>query len=136
MIKLTYFVHGTTTDNSKHISSGWGDADLSPLGIQQSIDLKKLIKDQNFDIIFCSDLKRSIHSARLTFGDSHNIIQDKRLREMNYGDYNAKPSSIVEPLQRKNINTKFPNGESCKDVEKRIKSFLEYLKKKDTTGKM
>ncbi len=28
-VKITYFVHGTTTDNEKGISSGWYDVDLS-----------------------------------------------------------------------------------------------------------
>lgn len=27
-IKITYFVHGTTTDNEKEISSGWSQAGL------------------------------------------------------------------------------------------------------------
>jgi len=37
-ITITYFVHGTTTDNEQHISSGWKDVDISDKGIQQSID--------------------------------------------------------------------------------------------------
>ena len=57
------------------------------------------------------------------------IIPDKRLRECNYGDFNAKPSSIVEPLQEKNITNRFSNGESYEDVKARIVDFLEYLKK-------
>jgi len=36
------------------------------------------------------------------------IIQDKRLRECNYGIYNAKSSIIVEPLQEKYIENRFP----------------------------
>lgn len=28
-VKTTYFVHGTTTDNEKEISSGWSDVELS-----------------------------------------------------------------------------------------------------------
>lgn len=31
---ITYFVHGTTTDNEQHISSGWKDVELSELGIK------------------------------------------------------------------------------------------------------
>ena len=42
-IKITYFVHGTTTDNEKGISSGWFDVELSELGVKQSIDLKEQI---------------------------------------------------------------------------------------------
>jgi alpha-ribazole phosphatase/probable phosphoglycerate mutase len=127
-IQITYFVHGTTTDNEKKISSGWFDVELSDKGIQQSIDLKNQIKDKKFDVVFCSDLKRATHSAELTFKDEVKIIQDNRLRECNYGDFNAKPSSIVEPLQEENIQKRFPNGESYEDVKERIANFIEFLK--------
>ena len=133
-IKITYFVHGTTTDNEQHISSGWKDVELSELGIKQSIVLKEQTKDEKFDVVFCSDLKRAVDSANLTWGDTHNIIQDVRLRECNYGDYNGKPSEIVEPLQENSITTPMPNGESYEMVKERVATFLQDLKK-DYDGK-
>jgi len=133
-VKITYFVHGTTTDNEKEISSGWYDVELSKLGIQQSIDLYDKIKDKHFDIVFCSDLKRAVHSTKLTFKNKIKIVQDKRLRECNYGKYNAQPSEIVEPMQEQHVMKRFPNGESYEDVKKRISDFLNFLKK-DYKGK-
>lgn len=129
VVKITYFVHGTTTDNEKGVSSGWYDVKLSKLGIQQSIELKDKIKNKHFEVVFCSDLKRAVESAKLTFDKSVKIIKDKRLRECNYGKFNAKPSHIVEPMQEQNITKKFPAGESYEDVKKRVKSFLDFLKK-------
>lgn len=127
-IKITYFVHGTTTDNEKNISSGWSDVELSELGVKQSIDLIDQIKDKHFDVVLCSDLKRAVKSAELTFGGKIEIVQDKRLRECNYGQYNAKSSDIVEPMQEKMITDRFPEGESYEDVKNRISDFLDYLK--------
>ncbi|MFH1990773.1 MAG: histidine phosphatase family protein [Patescibacteria group bacterium] len=127
-IKITYFVHGTTIDNEKDISSGWSDVELSELGVKQSIELKEQIKDKKFDIVFCSDLKRAFDSAKLTFEGIVPIITDKRLRECNYGKYNAQPSSIVEPMQEKHIIERFPDGESYDDVKNRIADFLKFLK--------
>ncbi len=127
-IRITYFVHGTTTDNINEISSGWSDVELSDKGIQQSVDLKDQIKGKKFDAVFCSDLKRAVKSAELTFKDEVPIFQDKRLRECNYGKYNAQPSSIVEPLQEKYITEQFPDGESYEDVKLRMSEFLEYLR--------
>ncbi|MFA6005541.1 MAG: histidine phosphatase family protein [Patescibacteria group bacterium] len=127
-IHLTYFVHGTTTDNEKDISSGWADVELSELGKQQSVDLKDLIKNRKFDVVFCSDLKRAVESARLIFEKATPIVSDKRLRECNYGDFNGKPSSIVEPLQEKYVTTVFPHGESYEGVKSRVEDFLKYLK--------
>jgi len=133
-VEITYFVHGTTKDNEKDISSGWSDTELSELGIQQSRQLRDKTKDKHFDVVFTSDLKRAVDSANITWGDKYKIIQDKRLRECNYGDYNGKPSSEVEPLQENSIKIPMPNGESYEMVKERIQSFLNNLKK-DYDGK-
>jgi len=127
-INITYFVHGTTTDNEKEISSGWSDVELSDLGRKQSKDLAEKVKDRVFDFVFCSDLKRAIESAEIVFSKRIEIIQDKRWRECNYGDFNGKSSPIVEPMQEENITKKFPNGESYEDVKARIQDFLNFLK--------
>ena len=50
------------------------------------------------------------------------------MRECNYGLYNGKTSEIVEPMQEKCINERFPKGESYEDVKIRIQSFLDFLK--------
>ena len=128
MISITYFVHGTTVDNENEISSGWFDAELSKLGIHKSLDLKNLVSDKKFDVVFCSDLKRAVHSTHLTFDSVAPIIEDARLRECNYGTYNALPSEIVEPLQENMITEKFPEGESYEDVKNRMADFLNFLK--------
>lgn len=129
-VKITYFVHGTTTDNEKNISSGWYDVGLSELGRKQSVDLKEKIKDNRFDVVFCSDLKRAVDSAILTFEGIVPIISDARLRECDYGKFNAQPSDIVEPMQEKCLYERFPEGESYEDVKKRLADFLGFLKQK------
>ena len=111
-IKITYFVHGTTADNEQNISSGWSNVELSGLGIEQAKTLGELTKDKQFDVVFCSDLKRAVDSAHLAWNDAYPIIQDERLRECNYGDYNGKSSEVVEPLQEQSVTSPMPNGES------------------------
>ncbi len=129
MINITYFVHGTTTDNEQGISSGWSDAELSELGIEQSKKLTGLVKNKKFDAIFCSDLKRAIHSAQLAFQGLAPIIPDARLRECNYGKLNGASSEIVEQMQEEEcIKKPFPEGESYEDVKVRIANFLDFLK--------
>lgn len=127
-VKITYFVHGTTTDNELNLSSGWSDVDLSETGVRQSRELTDQTRDKEFDVVFTSDLKRAINSARITWGDTYEIIQDARLRECNYGDMNGKPSVEVEPMQEKAIFKPMPNGESYEMVKDRIGSFIDYLK--------
>ena len=124
-VKITYFVHGTTTDNIEHKSTGWLPGELSQKGIDQSIALKEQTDINKFDIVFCSDLKRAIDSANYTFIGIKEIIQDERLRECNYGDLNGRDSKLVK--YEEHINDKFPNGECMIDVENRIKDFCDYL---------
>lgn len=133
-VKITYFVHGTTTDNEQEISSGWSDVELAEKGREQSRRLKELIADQKFDAVFCSDLKRAVESAQITFNGLCPIIVDKRLRECNYGKFNGHLSSIVEPLQEQSIVLRFTEGESYEDVKLRVAAFLESLKS-DYVGK-
>lgn len=128
-VKITYFVHGTTADNQKNISSGWNDVGLSELGVKQSKELPKQIGKKRFDVVFCSDLKRAVNSAEISFKNKFPIKQDRRLRECNYGDFNGKPSEIVEPMQEKCIDKSFPNGESYENVKARVNDFLKFLKK-------
>ncbi len=127
-IKITYFVHGTTTDNEKGLSSGWNNVELSDVGRRQSQELAEKTAQHNFDVVFTSDLSRAINSARITWGDKYEIIPDERLRECNYGDYSGQPSKIVEPLQEQSITTPMPNGESYEHVKARIDDFLNFLK--------
>lgn len=130
-VNIIYFVHGTTTDNEKEISSGWKDVELSELGVKQSVDLKEQTKkDQRFDVVFCSDLQRAHNSAKLAWDGIYTIIPDARLRECNYGKLNGASSDIVEPMQEEECITKpFPDGESYEDVKIRVADFLDFLKK-------
>jgi broad specificity phosphatase PhoE len=126
MVKITYFVHSSSVDSEQKISSGWHDIGLSESGIQQAAALREQVQS-DFYAVFCSDLKRAQETAGIVF-PGLNIIPDKRLRECNYGEYNGKPSNIVEPMFEKNIFSKFSQGESCEDVKERIDDFLGFLK--------
>ena len=127
---ITYFVHGTTTDNLKKISTGWLPGKLSELGIKQSQELVRQTREKKFDIVFCSDLKRAVDSAEITFGGKSRellITADKRLRECNYGELNGQPESVVEPMMESCIEKPYPKGESYRDVEQRMRSFLKEI---------
>lgn len=124
-VKIIYFVHGTTTDNIEHKSTGWMHGELIETGIEQIIKLKEQINLNEIDLVISSDLKRAIDSAEYIFKDIKEILHDKRIRECNYGDLNGQDSSLVK--YEEHIDSKFPNGESLKDVEKRLRSFCNYL---------
>jgi len=124
-VKITYFVHGTTTDNTDGLSTGWVPGELTEIGIEQSIALKEQINIDDFDLVISSDLKRAIDSANLTFGGIKEIKHDPRIRECNYGDLNGKSTDLVR--YEDHVEGPFPNGESLKDVEARVRDFSNYL---------
>lgn len=127
-VKITYFVPGATTDHEQQITSGWNDVELSEEGISQAWELTELTNDMKFDAVFCSNLKRAIDSAEITWGGAYPIMQDARLRGCNYGDLNGKPDAVVEQAFQTAISTPFPNGESLEMVQVRMESFLKHLK--------
>ncbi len=128
MITIIFESHGTTFNNEAHLSSGWFDAELSPLGEKQAKELGERYKDENFDAIFCSDLQRSYKTVEIAFeGRNLKIIKDERLRECNYGDLTRYTSEEVEVEKGNRIIVPFPKGESYEQTADRMKSFLEDL---------
>lgn len=125
-VRVIYFVHGTTTDNAEHKSTGWIPGELTEKGIEQSIILKDQINMDEIDLVISSDLKRAIDSADYTFKGLKEILHDERIRECNYGDLNGKDASLV--VYEDHIINPFPNGESLKDVENRVRDFCNHLK--------
>lgn len=123
-MKIIYYVHGTTYDNASKCASGWKDVELNDLGKEQAVNLGKNTPFK-FDILFTSDLTRAVTSAKLAFPE-YKSISDSRLRECNYGDYDGKDKSLVK--YEDHITESFPNGESLKDVEKRVQDFISYLR--------
>ena len=126
-IKIIYFVHGTTTDNVLKLCSGWKEAMLNDLGREQAQKLGNISRERGdrFDVMYTSDLKRAIESSNIAFPEIKKIT-DNRLRECNYGVLDGEHKSLV--IYEEHINNSFPNGESLKDVENRMREFVDYLK--------
>ncbi len=127
-MKIYFAAHSTTKDNEAEIASGWKDVELSELGVQQSKEMGERFKNIKIDLICCSDLKRAADTVKIAFGDKYPIIADKRLRELNYGDFNGKPSEVVGLMKIEKIKEPFPNGESYEQAMVRIHEFYKELK--------
>ena len=123
-VKITYFVHGTTTDNEENRATGQAPGTLSDLGVRQASELGDKV-DEEFDVVYCSDLRRAVRSAKLAFGDEYDITSDERLRECDYGEMTQEKA---EWDLRDFIEEPYPDGESYLQVQNRINDFLEYLK--------
>ncbi len=135
MAKIFLFRHGQTTDNRDKIFCGWRDPDLTEDGIKECKQIAEKLKNVVPTKAYTSDLKRAQHTLYLVLGDRKDkipIMIDPRLKERNYGDLNGTSKVKAEKehpkeyaLWHRSYDVRPPGGESIKDVEKRVLSFLK-----------
>jgi alpha-ribazole phosphatase/probable phosphoglycerate mutase len=76
----------------------------------------------------CSDLRRAVETAEVAFaGAATPIIQDRRLRECNYGELNGMPVERFRSERASHIVTPFPGGQSYREVVEQMADFLRDL---------
>lgn len=93
--KVTIYLtrHGETEYNVKGLAQGWSDSPLTEEGIAQGKALHDGLNDVEFASVYSSPSKRAIDTANLVLeGKNHNIIEDERFKEMNYGSLEANPN--------------------------------------------
>jgi len=131
------FRHGTTEDNASGLFSGWRDVSLNKKGIRDAKIVALRLRDKKFSLVFQSNLIRSKQTLKevLKFHKQVRVITDKRITERNYGSLQGKTHlEIVQKCGWKKYDewhrgyeTAPPGGESLKDVEERVLSFIKYL---------
>lgn len=141
-MKTLYIVrHGETDWNKMGKYQGITDVPLNENGLNQAKACGEALKDITFDRILSSDLSRALVTAETIRGNRTTpITVDKRLRELNFGDWEAMlfsdiearwPGLIDEMYLRPHL-VKVPNGESFKDLQDRAWAGLEeFLNKND-----
>jgi len=127
-MKVYFATHATSKDNEAEISPE-KIVGKSAETIQQAKEVGERFSDIKIDLICCSDLKRAVDTVKIAFGEKIPVIIDKRLREVNYGDFNGKPSKIVSPMKKEKTKEPFLNGESYEQAMERVHDFYHELKK-------
>ena len=132
-----YLVRHTETVCEKGICYGQSD-----VGIREPYDaifesiLNQLPQDA---ILYSSPLQRCVFLAKHIQKNTkiESIIEDSRLMEMNFGDWELKswdniPQEILNPWMTDFVNVRVPNGESFVDLNERVVDFLENEISKET----
>lgn len=138
-VVITLLRHGRTLDNEASRYSGWIDSQLSKTGINEIKAMTKYYQKENtfsadINRIYTSDLKRTIQTAQLLFPGNFSIKQDKKLREMHFGDFEGKTYDELKenPHYQTWLNHLFtyqlPNGESFNQFTNRIDKGLAQIK--------
>lgn len=126
--ELVYETHAITTDNEAGIATGWLPGTLSAAGRETAAALGIRRRDDGLDVVFVSDLARAVETAGIAFeGTALQIIEDRRLRECNYGRLNGMPRAQLDAERASHLDDPWPDGESYRQVVARTASFLEDL---------
>lgn len=129
MIEILFEGHAQTHHNAKGVASGHYDVALTDQGREHARSVRRLYyADKHVDAVFTSDTQRAFDTACLIFADREiPILQDARLRECDYGDFEGRPRSEMEAARPSAIRQPFPNGESYEQVAHRMHGFLKHL---------
>jgi alpha-ribazole phosphatase len=104
--------HGHVENSDRKCFNGHFNADLSPLGLEQSQEAAKTLSDIPIRAVYSSDLKRS-HKGAQEIAKLHEINPEplKELREISVGKW--------EGLTIDEVNEKYPGEieERFKDIE-------------------
>lgn len=82
--------HGQTDYNKKSLLQGRRDISLNEVGRAQAREASENLKNIKFDAVYASPLDRAIETASILSGlDRSEIIIDRRIIEVDFGDYEA-----------------------------------------------
>ena len=137
MGQLILLRHGQSIWNQENKFTGWADVDLSEQGRREAAKAGEQLKSIQIDQVFCSDLKRALHTAQLVLKAAGQeqcpISQDAALNERHYGDLQGLDKAAmaekygVEQIQlwRRSYDIRPPGGESLKDTYERVLPYYE-----------
>ena len=146
MAYLVLVRHGRSLWNDKGLWTGWTDIGLNKFGKDEAKATAQSLSDQNFDIAHTSKLKRAKQTLEIILASlkkTHlKIIEHEALNERHYGVYTGKNKWQVRDeigeerfqLLRRSWDYPITDGESLKQVFKRVVPFFRKYVEKDLAG--
>jgi broad specificity phosphatase PhoE len=127
-VEIVYETHSISDHNESGIASGWLPGELSERGRALAAELGERRRHDGLDAVFSSDLWRAVQTAQIAFeGSDIPLIQDRRLRECHYGEFDGMPVSQLEKRRGRHIDEPWPGGQSYQDVVRQTGDFLTEL---------
>ncbi|KAG2180725.1 hypothetical protein INT44_003732, partial [Umbelopsis vinacea] len=139
---ITLVRHGNTDANRDRWLQGQMDTQLNATGKQQADLVGERLSNEQFDVIYSSDLSRCKQTADgiTKFHQQTPIILDKRLREHDFGRLNGKPVNAIK-AGAKSQGIKEADyivdqgGESDQEVKTRVlEAFNDIVSKSQQAG--
>lgn len=130
--------HGETESNKERRYQGWSESPLSDIGLRQAEKASFFLASQEIDALFCSDLNRALHTARV-IGAGCGLKPEitPLLREIHFGEWEGLTFDQIEASWGDRISAwldnpferSAPGGETLKEVCDRMLEFIEHLSK-------
>ena len=136
-MKVTFIRHGETPANVAGTMQDFQadmKLELTERWIEQAKELWKLLKDEYFDAIYVSDMRRTQQTARYIFWDSADFVLEPRIREhfltLRIGiSYNY--NEIWREKWTEMRLAWFEDGETFQQQIDRVHDFIKDLSRKD-----
>ena len=129
--------HGRTDWNDKKLIQGHEDVRLNTDGQSSAKDLAKEFKNIKFDKIYSSDLLRAKETAEIIALEHKLAIETTQaLRERNFGNFEGKPHSLFNEMDKlldslddkTRYSYKFNSNLAMESDEEVMTRFLRFLK--------
>lgn len=141
-MKISIVRHGETDSNkAKKLMGCRIDEPLNTEGVRQAHELAEKIKENSFDVIFTSPLKRAKQTAEIIADKvKAPVVERKEIVERDFGSLSGKSwDEMMDEIKSGNDNLKEldfeqkydyrPYGGECSDgVERRLFKFVRDLK--------
>lgn len=132
--RLILVRHGESEANNNGTLTGQGDSNITEMGILQAGRAAGFIKSRykSVDIIYTSPLSRALITAKKIQKKLKVPIEtDEDLIEMHFGEWEGLHRDDLRTMDEwekyiKNpLQYRFPGGESCQVVRKRVENFIK-----------
>ncbi|MCF8002070.1 MAG: alpha-ribazole phosphatase [Halanaerobiales bacterium] len=134
--KIVLIRHGETEWNKSSKYQGNIDIELNKKGQKQARELFEYLKDEKFDLIYSSTLKRAYHTVKdIAEYQKKDIITSPDLMEIDFGEWEGSTFSEIEKKYPKLAKKwakdptccKPPQGEHISEVEKRVGKTIDQI---------
>lgn len=139
-LHIYLFRHGESFFNKEKEFTGWKDSKLTKEGYKNVRKVAQKLKSKKIDLAYQTRLSRSRDTLREVLKlhpECKKVITDNRMIERSYGRLQGKKhSTVLKKYGQKQFDIWHrsyaiapPGGESIKQVEKRVYSFIHDLLK-------
>lgn len=134
-MEFSFVRHGQTDYNIERRWQGDTDTELNETGLKQAKEVAEKLKNEKFDLIVASPLKRAKKTAEIINKELKlEIVYENDLREQDYGEWEGQLTKDLVEEYNADIDTLRqmtpPNGEPFDSVIRRVERVLSKYRDK------